>query len=294
LKTDVESALKQKVEELISGDSIGLVIGYGKTHMGDGVRPLFVREASDAAGLIWNSECVHNLSTYLLKDPCLEIIRKGGRVGIVAKGCDARAIVAQIQEKQFGRDSVHIIGVVCEGVRGGGSDDEGILAKCRGCEVQTPPVYDDLIGNESEAEPIDGDSLEDIKAVESKPNAERWEFWTGELAECIKCYACREACPLCYCKECITEKSRPQWIDKSPSLRGNVAYHFIRAMHLAGRCVACGECSRACPMGIPVDMLTRQLSRKVQEGFAYRPGMDPEEEPFFLKFTDNDPEDFIK
>jgi ferredoxin len=290
--SDRENALKQKVRELITGGDPDLIVGYGKTYAGDGVRPLFVRTASDADRLVWNDGCVHNLSTYLMREPCLEHIRKGGRVGIVAKGCDVRAILTLIQEKQIKRDSVHIIGVTCDGVRD--TDGAEIQVKCRACPWQVPSVYDDLIGDEAEVRPIEGDPLEDIKTIEALPQGERWRFWTDALSRCIKCYACRQACPLCYCRECITEKSRPQWIEKAPSLRGNLAYHFIRAMHLAGRCISCGECSRACPVDIPVDRLTRYLSGTVEEAFGYRPGVDPDEEPFFVTFADDDPEDFIR
>jgi formate dehydrogenase subunit beta len=289
---DREGEIRNRARELIAGGQVDLLVGYGRTYVGDGVRPVFVRSESDADRLVWNDRCVHNLATYLMREPCQEYLTKGRRIGIVAKGCDVRAILALVQEKQLARDSVHIIGVVCGGMRD--PDSEGIDVKCAACEWQVPPAYDDLVGDRTEVKPVEGDPLEDVKAIERLPRAERWRFWTEAFSRCIKCYACRQACPLCYCKECITEKSQPQWIEKAPSLRGNLAYHFIRAMHLAGRCVSCGECSRACPMEIPVDRLTRQLSRTVEEAFGYRPGVDPEDEPFFVTFADSDPEDFIR
>jgi ferredoxin len=290
--SDRQADLRSKARDLISSGDIEIIIGYGKKRMGDGIRPLYVRKPDDAERLVWNEHCVHNLATYLMKQPCIDIIGKGGRVGIVAKGCDVKSIVSLIQEKQLKRDSVHIIGVVCNGMdadRGAGR-----MSKCRQCSVQVPAVYDDLAGSPSEVIPIEGDPLEDIKAIEAMTRAERWAFWTEQLSGCIKCYACRQACPQCYCKECITEKARPQWIDKASSLKGNIAYHFIRAIHLAGRCVSCSECSRACPMNIPVDLLTRYLSHQVDEGFDYRPGEDAEQEPFFVTFADGDPDDFVR
>jgi formate dehydrogenase subunit beta len=289
--TELEAGLRQKVKELVSSGKVDLAVGYGRKYMGEEVRPLLARSAADADRLIWDEHCVHNLASYLVREPCLGLMRKGGRVGMVAKGCDVRSILGLIQEKQLGRDSVHVIGMVCGGMRNEAGET---LVKCRQCKVQVPAVYDDLVGQTSQAERIEGDPLEDIKAVEAMSQEERWRFWTGHFSRCIKCYACRQACPHCYCKECITEKSRPQWIDKASSLKGNIAYHYIRAMHLAGRCVACGECSRVCPMDIPVDMLSRYLSHKVEEAFGYRPGEDAEQEPFFVKFADQDPEDFIR
>jgi ferredoxin len=290
--SDHENALRRKARELISRDDIGLVIGYGTAYEREGVRPLFVRHAPQADRLVLNRACVQNLAVYLVREPCLETIRQGRRVGIVAKGCDVRSIVALIQEHQLRRESVYIIGVACDGVRDGGSVD--VSARCKACEWQVPPIYDDLIGDRTELKPIEGDPLEDVTAVETLPREDRWQFWTEALSRCIKCYACRQACPLCYCRECITEKSQPQWIDKAPSLKGNLAFHTIRAIHLAGRCISCGECSRACPMDIPVDLLTRFLSRKVEEAYDYKPGIDPEAEPFSVTFADSDPDDFIR
>ncbi|MFH1312968.1 MAG: 4Fe-4S dicluster domain-containing protein [Candidatus Eisenbacteria bacterium] len=290
--SDRETALKARIRELITAGDVSPIIGYGKTFDGKGVRPLFVRSAADADGLVWNEYCGHNLSTYLLREPCLEVLRKGGRVGIVAKGCDVRAILVLLQERQIKRGSVHIIGVTCDGMRDADSAD--IQVRCRACEYQTPHVYDDLIGDESRVRPVVGDRFEDLARIEAMTPGERWQFWTEAFSRCIKCYACRQACPLCYCRECITEKSRPQWIDKAPSLKGNLAYHFIRAMHLAGRCISCGQCSRACPMDIPVDMLSTFLSRKVDEAYGYKPGMDTEADPFFVTYADDDPEDFVR
>ncbi|MFZ1947397.1 MAG: hypothetical protein WAW06_07600 [bacterium] len=47
-------------------------------------------------------------------------------------------------------------------------------------------------------------------------------------------------------------------------------------------------------MGIPVDILSRYLSKKVEEAYGYKPGMDPKAEPFFVVSKPDDPEDFIR
>jgi ferredoxin len=291
--SDSEQALRDRAADLLTSGRVELVVGYGKSYVGDGVRPVFVRSPAEAGGMIWDERCAANLATFLMKEPCLRVMAKGGKVGIVAKGCDARAIAVLLQEKQLDRDKLHVFGVVCNGVADEGAGP-GIEVKCRSCEVQVPPVYDDLIGAESDVRPIEGIPREDVERVLALGRADRWQFWTHELSRCVKCYACRQACPLCYCGECITEKTRPQWIERAASLRGNIAFHYIRAMHLAGRCVSCGECARACPMGIPVDLLTRHLSRRVRESYDYAAGMDPDAEPFYLAYRDDDPGDFIR
>ena len=66
-------------------------------------------------------------------------------------------------------------------------------------------------------------------------------------------YACRAACPLCYCTRCIVEDNRPQWILPWASTLPNIEWQINRVMHMAGRCTGCTECERACPMDIPVE-----------------------------------------
>jgi formate dehydrogenase subunit beta len=198
-----------------------------------------------------------------------------------------------IQEGQVARDQVHVIGVVCDGVAA--ADGGGLAMKCRGCTVRVPLFYNELIGEATGITPPPGDGLEDVEELLGKTPDERWAFWKEHMEKCIRCYACRQACPMCYCKECITEKSQPQWIDKAPLPRGNLAYHLIRAAHLAGRCSSCGECTRVCPVGIPVDMLNRFLAKRIKEAFGHECGIDCEAEIFQSTFNkDNDPEDFIK
>ena len=297
MKESSQSDLREEARRLLAESLVDVVVGYGEGHGGEGVRPLFARTPGETEGLLWNRDCVYNLATYLSKEPCREIILRGGKIGIVVKGCDARALVVLFREGQLARESVHVIGMVCDGVDGvEATDDVGgeTMLKCRHCGVQTPPVYDSLIGNPSQAVRVEGDPLEDVEELESLGIEERWDYWTGHLSRCMKCYACRQACPMCYCAECITEKARPQWIDRPSHLRGALAYHLIRAMHLAGRCVSCGECGRACPLDIPVDKISRFLAREVEVAFDYKAGLDLETTPAFRTFKEDDPGDFIR
>jgi formate dehydrogenase subunit beta len=287
-----EKALREKAADLLSGDAAEIVIGYAAGPDGE-PRPFLARTEEDAGKLIWTPRCVHNLAAYLTREPVAGILRRGGRVGIVLKGCDARSVVTLVQEKQVERSRIHMIGMVCRGVEAAAPGE--LALKCRGCTVTVPAVYDVLIGDPSEAEAPAGSALADVQEMLEKTPDERWIFWKKEMEKCIRCYACREVCPLCYCQECITEKSQPQWIDRAPLARGNLAYHLIRAAHLAGRCSSCGECGRVCPVGIPVDMLNRFLTERIKEAFGYECGTDCGAEVFQAAFRkDADPEDFIR
>jgi ferredoxin len=283
---EVEQRLRSRARELLSGE-VDLVVGYGLSPGGDEVRPAFIRRSEDAERLVWNRRCVHCLPAYLNKEACREVLGRGGRMAMVVKGCDARAVRVLLQEGQIDRRSIHLLGVVCEGCSVEGPPP----ARCRACRWKTPPVYDDLFGDGERREEMGTE--EDLSAVVRMGPAERREFWTGHLSRCIRCYACRQVCPMCYCEECIADKSRPRWIGRSPTLRGNLAFHSIRAFHLAGRCTGCGECGRACPMGIPVDLISRFLTLRVEEAFDYVPGLD-DREPFFVEHTERDPEEYVR
>ncbi|MCK7507395.1 MAG: 4Fe-4S binding protein [Desulfobacterales bacterium] len=52
----------------------------------------------------------------------------------------------------------------------------------------------------------------DVKEFEAKPIEERWAYFTKEMEKCMRCNACRQACPSCYCPTCFVEQSQPQWV----------------------------------------------------------------------------------
>ena len=58
-----------------------------------------------------------------------------------------------------------------------------------------------------------------------------------------------------------------------------VMFHLIHALHLAGRCIECGECERACPMNIPVPKLKKKINKEMKQLFNYEPGVKVDEKP---------------
>jgi ferredoxin len=129
--------------------------------------------------------------------------------------------------------------------------------------------------------------------IEAMDLTERWVFWQTEFSRCFKCYACRQACPLCYCDQCTVEMNQPQWIPVASTGQGNLEWHLMRAMHLAGRCISCGQCGAACPMDIPLHLLTFKVSQDIREVFGTVPGKNLKESCAMATFQPGDKENFI-
>jgi formate dehydrogenase subunit beta len=95
-----------------------------------------------------------------------------------------------------------------------------------------------------------------------------------EFDRCIRCYACRQVCPGCYCTTCMFERDDGLWVDIGIELPQKHVFHLGRALHLAGRCVECDECERVCPMDLPLSLLNRRLVREIEALYGHRAGRE--------------------
>ena len=297
----MENTLRQKARELLEKGEVKVVIGYGwnkrKTH----TTPVFITKPQDVEKLIFNPLCVNNLSLYLTRK--FPDIKALGKPAIVAKGCDIKTIAVLISESQLKREDVVILGMSCNGVVykqelwKGELKPEIMPTKCHNCDVRNPHIADIIIGEKVNFTPPDtpaGMVFDKIRELDKKSNSERWDFWIEHFNRCIKCYACRQVCPLCYCERCIAEKNMPQWIETSAHPRGNLAWNLKRAMDLTGRCTFCGECERACPVNIPLNLVNQKLVLVVKDAFGHKAGYDEKVHPPMIVFNMEDQEDFIK
>jgi Na+-translocating ferredoxin:NAD+ oxidoreductase RnfC subunit len=91
----------------------------------------------------------------------------------------------------------------------------------------------------------------------------------------------------------MVDQLNPQWVRRSVNISENTAWNIMRAFHLAGRCIECGECERVCPVGIPLVELNKKLEKDVKEMFDYTSGLDAENKPLLAMFKPDDPEEFI-
>ncbi len=263
-------ALHQKAQELLESGRAKVIIGYG-SGSGEKVRPVFVRNIADAPKLVWDQRCRQNLAVYLAKPE----IKKMGMPAIVATPVVVRSIVQLIAERQL--KCFELITLVIENaVVSELTDNAALEAYVANHPVVFPP-------------PV----KKEIETLAAMSVEERFKFWQDELSRCFKCYACRSSCPLCYCERCITECNQPQWVDVAPHALGNFEWHINRAMHMAGRCVQCGSCNIACPVGIPIALLTIEATRFVEREFGQHAGTQCNSPAALSSFRVEDKETFI-
>jgi formate dehydrogenase subunit beta len=309
--------IQEAAKRLLTERKVDAVIGFRRGTVPMMNEPILVREADRVDQLYWDSFCGVNLTNYLPK--------RNERLAIVAKGCDSRNIVIHLQEGQIKREQLHIIGVPCRGML----DRQKVWAKLRGkepilveetgdqirvegknfkdsfkkadllqdnctiCIHRNPVLYDELVG-ELVKEQEEMDRYEDVRAVEAMDAEARWRYFEELIRPCIRCYACRNACPLCYCPTCFVDESRPQWMGKSLDPTDVRTFHFLRAFHCAGRCTDCGACERACPVGIKVRQFTKKLEKDILDLYHFEAGMVLEGRPPMDVYLPDDPEGFIK
>lgn len=290
--SDVQDKLRTVARDLLTDGKVDVVIGYERGSLPRTARPVFVRDAGNADMLVWDAFCRNNLAVYL---PSL--FERPSRpppdyappkVGIVAKSCDGRSLTGLLKEHQAPRENVVIIGVPCPGME---EQDGSMSQTCTECGH--PAVREADVQLDGEARDAAQDPYEVATVFEAKTPEERWEYFVDETSKCIRCYACRQACPNCYCKVCFADQTKPRWIGAGTDPSDIMLYHIGRIFHQAGRCTACDACVRACPVGIDLRAVTRKMVKDVEELFGYVPGVTREDLPPLCTFKQDDAEDFI-
>jgi len=268
-------------------------------------------------------------------------------IGIVVKGCDSRAVMTLIQEHMIPENGIRVVGVPCTGMADPrklraqwaekGLDDEAALKaevvrdgdnfavewngqkavfpwadvvqdKCKVCRYPNPLISNVKAGEDVPVREVTNEFAE-VEKLEAMSLEQRWAFWEKEMERCIRCYACRQACFLCYCPECSVAPTNPaygprtsplekiskvSWTEKKVDVPDNLMFQLSRLYHMIGRCIGCGECDRVCPSGIPLRLLTRKLEKDVRETFGFEPGTTTEPRNFLTEFDPNDPDDFVR
>jgi len=309
--------IKRVARRLLDTAKVEVFLGFKRGVVAMINQPVLISNTDEAELLHWDSNCGLNLCNYLTG--------RTERIGVVATGCNSRNIVTHIIENQIEREKLHIVGIPCTGmidlravirtiypreitsfeeqrdeftVRG--VDFEQTLSKteylqtnCRICTHRNPVEYDEMIG-EPVREQEDVSAYVDVEKIEQMDSEAKWGFFTRMISRCIRCYACRNTCPLCYCPTCFVDESAPQWVGKSSDPIDTMTFHILRAYHCAGRCTDCGACERVCPMGIPVRQFTKKLNRDTRDLFSWEAGLRLDQRPLLDVYRPDDYNGFVR
>jgi ferredoxin len=275
--------------------------------------------------MVWSPFCTTSTVTFLKKNKAALAAKK---VGVVVKDCDFQALNVLLQEHFLRREDLVIIGARCDGLAEADlfgrpaadapvtSDAEGVAVGkerrrwedfgftcCLSCSYEHMKP-DHVIGEYGRKK--GSPEWKHLSKVLSQEPAKRREHYSAVFDKCIRCYACREVCPVCACVECaidpgeraITPRTAPGekagapvWASHERGVSENAVYLTTRTMHMAGRCVRCGWCERACPVGLPLMEIIDLGNDAVKRIYHYEVGRDPADPPFLVSYAETDPDD---
>ena len=264
-------ALHQIAGRLIKDNSVQVIIGMGKSRQGR-TRPIFIQKLDQVDSLSLDETVSINPAVYLLKPE----IKKMGKPALVANLPVLRSVIQLAAEQQVKENDLVLIHVSSNGAK----------------QVQDLAAAQALV--EASSFKLSESDQSAMERLERMSLQERWQYWQEELSRCFKCYACRAACPMCYCSRCTVDCNQPQWISVPAHPLGNFEWHMMRAMHLAGRCVSCGACGAACPLDIPIHLLTMKVEEDIFREFGSRAGMSRTADHALSTFQPQDKESFIR
>ena len=330
---NIEKKLREQARKLLIEKQVDASVGYEKGTLPLTATPCFITNPDDAEKLVWNRFCTQNLAKFvhdlvMQHRESQKRVKPEARIkkafGIVARGCTSRSIVIHLVEKQYDRSEVVILGVPCTGyvdrkklaallnneeVLDGAVDGEHLTVRtasgekkfalkdvladnCLTCRFNNPVISDVMAGDPAPAMDADSEYAE-VEAFEKLPIEERWAYFTKEMEKCIRCAACRNACPSCYCRICFAEQSQPQWVGIGEDRSDTQMFQLMRMYHMVGRCVDCGSCISVCPMGVDLRKFLKKLDKDAFELFEHRAGASLDVPAPLSTFKENDKEDFI-
>jgi len=243
-------AMQEEVRKLLDEKKIGGFIGLKIEH-GHPVPALFTGENLDHLETLTIGDVRYPLNRILLKvaDQYPEL-----NFGVMVRGCDERGLTELFKWNQLRRERVLPVGIAC---------DRELAEACE-CDKPYPSSW--VVGEKTPGI----SKSERLEKIEGMNQGERLDYWLNQFDKCIKCYGCRNVCPMCFCKVCSIEDRNFILTGKIPP--ENPTFHLSRAVHMAGRCTDCGLCEEACPSKIPVRTLYKKVNEIVKEYFDYRTG----------------------
>lgn len=256
---DEKTHIKQSVKRWLKNGDVDIFLGY-RVVDGHSVPHGYTQEnIADVETMVASG------SRYSLEKLATKISKRHPDkvIGMIARDCSQRALNVLTIWNQLPPKAVRTITVNCCPSK---------LKNHAACSYLEPE-------NAGEGKLQFGiDSNEDLENIERSPKNERLSRWMYEMQKCIKCYGCRNICPVCFCKECSLEHTDLVHPGRLPP--EVPIFHLVRATHMAGRCIDCGLCEEACPMDIPLRLLYRKVNQIVTRVFEYETGSSSDQSPF--------------
>ena len=307
-----------KASDLLSAGTVTAVLGWGKGEFDYDVTPtVFSSVEALNDGFVWGDFCGANFAKYLVA----KTRQTEGKLLVFLKPCDTYSFNQLLTEHRFDREKVYAVGIPCEGMAdinkvkalaGDGitaittegeqmlvttlyedapkaiAREDVLLERCIHCKSKKHVAYDELMGEEGDL--LDSHRFDEVARLEAMTPDERFAFWQNELSRCIRCNACRDACPACTCEKCVFDNPNSGVENKSPANEfEEKLFHIIRAYHVAGRCTDCGECSRVCPQNIPLHLLNRKFIKDMNDFYGeYQAGAEVGSRAPLVDYTTED------
>jgi len=281
---DYTKQIQEIATRLFAEEKIDVFVGYRLTGFDDNQVPVLIRNAKDVPLLVFTDKSVFNLTNYLKNEHT-----RNKRVGLVVKGCDSRSLNLLLTENQVKREKLYVVGIACEGV----VDETGAkMMNCLECVVPDAVVFDEMLGTPKGNQPYTKSA--DVAAMEAKGLVERRAYFEEVFESCIRCNACRHSCPLCYCAKCCIDQETSTLYNGANTTSS--AFHALMtwSMHLAGRCVDCRNCEKACPSHLPLHLLHKWNEHVIYDNFQqHLAGVHEGDRGALYKYSMQDPDDFI-
>jgi ferredoxin len=185
------------------------------------------------------------------------------KIGMLSRDCNQRALKILAIWNKLNLDNFKTLTLNCC------PSTLKTHADCSYLESEVSGRYKKQVGIDNTLSP---------EALEALPDGERFARWMYEFQKCLKCYGCRNICPVCFCEDCSLEHDD---LIGTGTLPPEVPiFHLVRAVHMAGRCIDCGLCEEACPVDIPLRLLYRKVNDIFGNLFDYKAGVSQGRSPF--------------
>ncbi len=254
--------VKQKVKELLESKKISGFLGLIEKN--GHVSPYLFQDINELEYMSLGDKNKPGDARYPLNKLLISLSRKypDNSFGILVRGCDERGLQTLYIWNQLDQNKVFPVGIACP------------KELAEECECPQPYPEEIVAGEKSQGYPF-----AKVSQIDNTELKERFYYWSQEFAKCIKCYGCRDICPMCFCNECSLEND--QMIKTYNLPPETPIFHLARATHMAGRCIDCGLCEEACPADIPLRTLYKKVFDIVDKELDYKTGFTTDKKPPF-------------